>query len=822
MNAVYDCSISVYRRPRDFESSKKRKVQDTHKLDIIKSKSMGEEDILVCSKRTTELPFRKGLEANKCLTALKKKRILEDAILINNLEDDKVYVPSKTYSRSKARKMDDVKDTASRRCHQCMKKERAAYVPCTKCRKMYCMWCIRKWYSNLSIEDIAQECPFCQKNCNCNVCLSSRGMIKTSNKCIRDDEKVQYLQYTINLLLPFIQRVCEEQSQELEIEAKIQGKSRSEIEISQIPCENERIYCDHCATSFTDLYRSCPKCSIEICLNCCKEIRNGSISPRSELKFQYVNRGYDYMHGGDPLPVSCDLRTSKGHREIFTKWSANSDGSIRCAPKEMGGCGGSVLELKRLFPNGWISDLEAKARNMLKTYCKTEQATLQKEATSSCNSMIRAAFRDGTNDNNLYCPLSSDLINEGLLLFQKHWTKGEPIIVRDVLNQGTGLSWEPMVTWRALCENVVPGISSNMLEVTAIDCLASCEVEINTRTFFKGYTQGRTYRNLWPEMLKLKDWPPSHKFEDLLPRHYDEFIRCLPFQEYSDPRAGILNLAVKLPPHVLKPDLGPKTYIAYGIKEELGRGDSVTKLHCDMSDAVNILTHTAEVTFTDEQNCVISKLKKAHIAQDEKEHCARERVDECLNEGPWKDHREQEDNKCPVDINGKIFPNDMPTISRETTETGGALWDIFRREDTDMLEAYLRKHSKEFRHTYCSPVEQVVHPIHDQSFYLTLEHKKKLKEEFGVEPWTFEQKLGEAVFIPAGCPHQVRNLKSCTKVAADFVSPENVHMCLHLTEEFRRLPKNHKAREDKLEIKKMIVYAVDHAVKELEALVRCS
>jgi len=29
----------------------------------------------------------------------------------------------------------------------------------------------------------------------------------------------------------------------------------------------------------------------------------------------------------------------------------------------------------------------------------------------------------------------------------------------------------------------------------------------------------------------------------------------------------------------------------------------------------------------------------------------------------------------------------------------------------------------------------------------------------GIEPWTFEQKLGEAVFIPAGCPHQVRNLK---------------------------------------------------------------
>ncbi|KAG4990139.1 hypothetical protein JHK87_023596 [Glycine soja] len=121
-------TYKIPRRPRDFGSSKKRKVQDIHKLDIIKSKSMGE-DVLVCSKRT-ELPFRKWLEAKKCLTLLKKKRKLENNILINNLEDNKVYVPSKTNSRSKARKMDDVKDTeqTSRRCHQCMKKERAAYV----------------------------------------------------------------------------------------------------------------------------------------------------------------------------------------------------------------------------------------------------------------------------------------------------------------------------------------------------------------------------------------------------------------------------------------------------------------------------------------------------------------------------------------------------------------------------------------------------------------------------------------------------------------------------------------------------------------------
>ncbi|KAK0592842.1 hypothetical protein LWI29_026413 [Acer saccharum] len=138
--------------------------------------------------------------------------------------------------------------------------------------------------------------------------------------------------------------------------------------------------------------------------------------------------------------------------------------------------------------------------------------------------------------------------------------------------------------------------------------------------------------------------------------------------------------------------------------------------------------------------------------------------------------------------------------------------------DVPKLVEYLRKHHKEFRHIDNLPVDSVAHPIHDQTLFLNERHKKKLKEEFNVEPWTFEQHLGEAVFIPAGCPHQVRNRQSCIKVALDFVSPDNIQECIRLTEEFRLLPKGHRAKEDKLEVKKMALYAASVAVSEAKNL----
>lgn len=55
-------------------------------------------------------------------------------------------------------------------------------------------------------------------------------------------------------------------------------------------------------------------------------------------------------------------------------------------------------------------------------------------------------------------------------------------------------------------------------------------------------------------------------------------------------------------------------------------------------------------------------------------------------------------------------------------------------------------------------------PIHDQSCYLDGPLRERLYKEYGVEGYAIVQCKGDAVFIPAGAPHQVRNLHNCIKV----------------------------------------------------------
>jgi lysine-specific demethylase 3 len=91
-----------------------------------------------------------------------------------------------------------------------------------------------------------------------------------------------------------------------------------------------------------------------------------------------------------------------------------------------------------------------------------------------------------------------------------------------------------------------------------------------------------------PMLLKLKDWPPGEDFAEMLPSRFKDLMACLPLTEYTH-RTGRLNLAARLPDNFVKPDLGPKMYIAYGSGVHLDKG--TTNLHLDISDAVNLMVY---------------------------------------------------------------------------------------------------------------------------------------------------------------------------------------------------------------------------------------
>ncbi|VDN96029.1 unnamed protein product [Rodentolepis nana] len=143
----------------------------------------------------------------------------------------------------------------------------------------------------------------------------------------------------------------------------------------------------------------------------------------------------------------------------------------------------------------------------------------------------------------------------------------------------------------------------------------------------------------------------------------------------------------------------------------------------------------------------------------------------------------------------------------------GAVWHIFRPCDTAGLREFLIKIDKlSSQSSSRSESSAGGDVIHDQRMFLSQEQLEKLRAETGIKPYTILQFPGDAILIPAGSVHQVRNVANCINVSSDFISPEHVSQCLELTEEFRRLPRNHPSHEDKLQVKNMIYHTVKDAL----------
>ena len=129
-------------------------------------------------------------------------------------------------------------------------------------------------------------------------------------------------------------------------------------------------------------------------------------------------------------------------------------------------------------------------------------------------------------------------------------------------------------------------------------------------------------------------------------------------------------------------------------------------------------------------------------------------------------------------------------IARETL--GYALWHIFAAADLPVLRQFL--------------MEQGIFrgkgdPVHSQTVCLTPKLLQLLFDKYGIRPYIIHQYLGQAVYIPAGCAHQVRysislelsclltpaqvtNITDAIKIACDFICIANLPATQKLRSEF--------------------------------------
>jgi lysine-specific demethylase 3 len=503
-----------------------------------------------------------------------------------------------------------------------------------------------------------------------------------------------------------------------------------------------------------------------------------------------------------------------------------------CKRKEVKGCSNNLF--LSLFPLELTSKLEISAEEVVSCYELPE--ILDKYSgcpfcigmetqSSSSDSHLKEASKtreDGTG-NFLYYPTVLDFHQNNLEHFQTHWSKGHPVIVRSVIKSGSSLNWDPVALF---CHYLM---NRNNKTGNTTDCMDWFEVEIGVKQFFLGSLRGKAETNTCQERLKLEGWLSSSLFKEQFPNHYAEILNILPISHYMDPKRGLLNIAANLPDTVQPPDFGPCLNISYRSGEEYAQPDSVKKLGFETCDMVDILLYVTETPVSTNQICRIRKLMK-NIGRVRSKNPAKgreSRFDKGKKRDRLDDYSSSDSESSQHCLGAKCRGSEFEGEEREScnysceeeslSNTYGAQWDVFQKQDVSKLLEYIKNHSLELE-SMDSSKKKVSHPLLEQSYYLDEYHKARLKEEFDVEPWSFDQCVGEAVILPAGCPYQIRKNKSCVNAVLKFLSPEHVSESIKRVKELNQLPQSVKSKANKIEVKKMAIHKISEAVKEIREL----
>ena len=324
-----------------------------------------------------------------------------------------------------------------------------------------------------------------------------------------------------------------------------------------------------------------------------------------------------------------------------------------------------------------------------------------------------------------------DAIDPGNLpLFQQQWDRGQPVLISNSNERMNHRLWHP----RAFAKDF------GHIRSDLVNTLTGKTVPRQPLKWFWEGFENVSHRLLdaqgTPMLLKLKDWPPDGDIAEYMPKRFHDLVHDFPIQQYTL-REGSVNLASYIPDFYLRPELGPKMYIAYG--NALYSNKASTNLHLDMSDAVNLMVYVGIPGDSEKQENI-----KLVLSQ----------IDEA---------------GCDIIMRRRV---------RDEGQLPGAIWHIYHPGDTNKIRDLLNRVAIE-KGRRLDPHDD---PIHDQSTYLDAGLRMRLYAEYGVKGYAIIQCQGDTVFIPCGACHQVRNLHNCIKIAEDFVSPELANNCLHLTQ----------------------------------------
>ncbi|EZA53219.1 Lysine-specific demethylase 3B, partial [Ooceraea biroi] len=575
-----------------------------------------------------------------------------------------------------------------------------------------------------------------------------------------------------------------------------------------------REMCDVCETTLFNYHWACGKCGFVVCIDCYKGRKNGTIkiwgeSGKDRDDFSWLLCTNRQAHEPERLMLTqiiagdSLLRLGQRLHECRAEWGI----AQHCACSLVASSQPNEV-LRSLIKGDSVPVLNGN-NNVAKSGKKSKMDTLDEVISSVIEHSVKKERDSGMDDEkprelkhfvrrykwtqrgreplpirimtlteskSLYPDVPHSWLCDGKLLrlndpnnpnnyriFQDQWKRGQPVIVSDVSKALDMNLWHPDSFARDF------GDEKNDL----INCMTGNLVPNQPmRKFWEGFenfSKRLKDERGNPMLLKLKDWPPGEDFAELLPSRFTDLMKVLPLSEYTH-RNGRLNLASRLPNCFVRPDLGPKMYNAYGSALHPNKG--TTNLHLDISDAVNVMVYVGIPKDADSDEHIKEALRA---------------IDEA---------------GCDILTRRRV---------RDRGEAPGALWHIYAARDADKIRDLLNAVALE-RGARLEPHHD---PIHDQSCYLDGPLRERLYREYGVEGYAIVQCLGDAVFVPAGAPHQVRNLHNCIKVAEDFVSPENVSHCFHLTQEFRALSDTHTNHEDKLQIKNIIYHAVKDSLTVL-------